>query len=99
MSALGCFADAFFDAALGEKDLYQLSVQAVAALVGDEVAHQLAAGQCYVANQIERFMANALVFHAERVVDGTFVAEHEQILVRDPLAEAALAKPLSFGGE
>ena len=72
-----------------QQDFDQLGVQAVAALVGDEVADEVAAGQGQVADQVEGLVPDAFVFQPQLVVDRAFRAEDEQVLVGDPRAQAA----------
>src|SRR6478752_5535469 len=68
----------------------------MAALVSDEVADEIAAGERQVADQIERLVPDALVLHSQLVVDRPFRTEDQQVLVGHPLAEAPLAQPLGF---
>ena len=58
--------------------------------MGDEVADEVAAGQGQVADQVEGLMPDAFVFQSQLVVDRPFRAKHEQVLVGDTRAEAAL---------
>src|SRR5262245_36617431 len=50
---LGRFAQAFLDAAFGEQGFDEFSVQAMTALVGNEMSDQVAARQGQVAHQVQ----------------------------------------------
>src|SRR6266436_5818147 len=71
----------------------------MAAAMGDEMSDEVAAGQGQVADQIERLVADAFVFHSQLVVERAFGAENEQVLVRHPLAQPPLAQPLGLFSE
>jgi hypothetical protein len=44
-------------------------------------------------------VADALIFHAQRVVERTFRTEDKQILIGDSKAEAAITEPLGLFGQ
>ena len=59
--------------------------------MGDKVADQVAAGEGKIADEIECFVADALIFHAELVIQRTFGPEYKQVLIGDTKAEATVA--------
>ncbi len=67
--------------------LHQRGVEAMSAAVGDETSGQIAAGQGEVADHVEYFMTDALVWESQRVAYRAVRVEHQEVVERGPLPQ------------